>query len=441
MISNRQISRLAKILVEKEGILFPEAETRLKSLTLEIVVDQSATSAAAHTSILTAVNIGHRSFVGGVKVTGAVTQPVNTALPLKGQTLEDAAREIGASVFDEPALRRIVVGAPREDANDRSVLLWWDGWRAGAAAEGDVMCGNADNPLAGIAAAALGVGIAFLAECGIDDQNRLEITLWEEGEEPPFEQVFLPGALWLVGIGNLGQAYLWALASLPYSVPSEVELVLQDRDQVAEENWGTSVLVFEETYGVLKTKIGERWGEAKGFTIRRVDRKLVATDRLDDDDPRVAVSGLDRVIPRMAMGQVGFECIVDAGLGRTVQDFDRFRVSVFDNANPIDRRFAPEADEPLDKTIQAQAAYQELEARIGPCGMAEIAGASAAVPFVSALASAIVVARLIALASGKKYAATEVGKVSRLGVRRKSPAALAAVRGIKHAGRPDQKPC
>jgi len=440
MTLNRQISRIAKILVDKEGITFPEAEARLKSLTLEIVVDPRATSAAAHTAILTAVNIGHRSFVGGVKVTGAVTQSVHTALPLRGQTLEEAAQEVGASAFDGPALRRIVVGGTRKDSDDRSILLWWDGWRAGAAAEGDVMFGNGDNPLTGIAAAALGVGIAFLEECGLGCQDRLEIALWEEGDEPPFEQVFLPGALWLVGIGNLGQAYLWALASLPYSAPSEVELVLQDRDHVTEDNWGTSVLVFEETYGVLKTKVGEHWGEAKGFTIRRVDRKLVSTDRLDDDDPRVAVSGLDRVAPRIAMGQVGFACIVDAGLGRTVQDFDGFRVSVFDDVNPIDRRFASETDESPDESIRDKAAYQDLEARIGPCGMAEIAGASAAVPFVSALASAVVVARLIALASGKKHAATEVGKISKLGARRKSPAALAAVRGTKHAGRPDRKP-
>jgi hypothetical protein len=39
---------------------------------------------------------------------------------------------------------------------------------------------------------------------------------------PRLREVFLPAGLWLVGLGNLGQAYLWSLTLLPYAHPDEV---------------------------------------------------------------------------------------------------------------------------------------------------------------------------------------------------------------------------
>jgi hypothetical protein len=44
MALNRQISRQAKILVDREGISFAKAEARLRALTLEIMVDPSVLS-------------------------------------------------------------------------------------------------------------------------------------------------------------------------------------------------------------------------------------------------------------------------------------------------------------------------------------------------------------------------------------------------------------
>jgi len=439
---NRQISRLAKILVESEGITFGEAEARLSGLTLEVVVGPDAVTPAAHAAILTAVNVGHRTFIGGVRVVGAVDQPINSALPLRAKTLREAVREIGASDFEGVALQRIVIGRQQPSDDPAPIALWWDGWRAGVCRPGVGSSGNGDNPLTGIAAGALGVGVAFLREYGRLQDPEPEIDLWPVepgGEAPGFDEVFLPGALWLVGLGNLGQGYLWSLASLPYADPSAVNLVLQDADRLSEENWGTSVLVFGEPYGTLKTKNGERFAEAKGFIVRRVDRKLMATDRLQDDDPRVAVSGLDRIEPRKAMGAVGFDCIVDAGLGHTSKDFERFRVTVFDQTRSISEHFADAKEAEVDEAIYEQDAYRDLEARIGRCGMAEIAGASAAVPFVSALAAAVVVARLIAIASGQACPASEVGKISQLSRRRKSAPATASVRTVAHAGRPKMR--
>ena len=112
---------------------------------------------------------------------------------------------------------------------------------------------------------------------------------------------------------------------------------------------GTSVK--DETYGVLKTKIAEQWALDKGFDVRRVDRRILSSDRLDNSDPRLALSGVDKVEARKLIAKVGFDCIIDAGLSRTSSDFDRYRVTVFDHIHPIDRYFAEQNDEPVGEAI------------------------------------------------------------------------------------------
>ncbi len=83
MALDRQIARLAKILVDSEGVSFDEAQSRLRALTLEIVVGPDALSPAAHAAVLTAVSVGRRTFVGGVQVTGTLDQPLNSALIIR----------------------------------------------------------------------------------------------------------------------------------------------------------------------------------------------------------------------------------------------------------------------------------------------------------------------------------------------------------------------
>ena len=187
---------------------------------------------------------------------------------------------------------------------------------------------------------------------------------------------------------------------MPYADPAGLSLVLQDCDKITEENWATSVLVKGDTYGVLKTKVAEHWALDKGFDVRRIDRRLLASDRLDNNDPRLALSGVDKFEARKLMADVGFDCIVDAGLGRTSSDFDRYRVTVFDRIRRIDRHFAGQNDQPSGVAIPDGEAYQRLEAEIGRCGTAEVGGASVAVPYVSALAAAVAISRVIAVASG-----------------------------------------
>lgn len=440
MALNRQIARLAKILVDSEGMSFDEAQARLRSLTLEVVVAPDARSPAAHAAVLTAVSVGRRTFLGGVRVVGVLDQPVNSALPVSAASLGEATVEIGASTFDGKPSRRIVVGTGNYWDDTWSIAVWSKGWRAATAELGALRWYGGDNPLSGIAAGALGVGKAFEAERGCRPELRSGVDLWPvacaDQKAPRFADVFLPGALWLIGLGNLGQAFLWALAALPYADPSSVSLVLQDRDKVTEENWATSVLVNDETCGSLKTRICEGWALAKGFDVRRLDRHLLVGDRLEPHDPRVALSGVDKIESRKIMAAVGFHCIVDVGLGRTRSDFDKYRVTLFDETRPINVHFAGQTDQSLNESILDQDAYRRLAKDLGRCGAMEVAGASIAVPYVSAIASAIAVSRLIALSSGCECPLNEVGQIANLNARKLAPTARIKARGICHAGKP-----
>ena len=253
---------------------------------------------------------------------------------------------------------------------------------------------------------------------------------------PISPKVFLPSALWIFGLGNLGQAFLWSLAALPYAPGAGCALVLQDYDRVSEENWGTSILVPDNAFGDLKTRMAERWIEARGFRIARVDRALRADLRVAEDEPRLALSGLDKVAPRRLLVDTGFEAIIDVGLGRTSTDFDRYRVNVFDAHRRIDTHFDGVAD-PIPKPAAPDLpAYARLEAQIGRCGAAEIGNASVAVPYVSAIAAAAAVARAIAICSGQACSPGEVQKLSATERRAVAEPYLPQTRGIGHSGRP-----
>ena len=438
MALEREIARLSKILVDSTGIGFDEAQARLRALTLEIVIGSDAASPAAHAAALTAVSTGRRSFLGGVRLAGRVSQPVITALPCSGMPLGEACAALGASSYEgEPGFRIFIGGGEAGDERP-GVTAFWDGWTAGVRCPGERVPATVDgsNPLAGVTAGGLAVGAAFDHARGKSGTLPADIHLWDgELEAPPFADVFLPGALWIVGLGNLGQAFLWSLACLPYRHPGDLLLFIQDFDRVTPENWGTSVLVAEEAYGWLKNRSAEAWLEQRGFSVRRIDRRLRAAERVGPGEPLLAFSGVDKVAARRDMANVGFEVIVDSGLGRTASNFDKFGVNVFHAGRRIDDHYAGMSD-PVAAPIPPGSAYEELAASIGQCGAAEIAGASVAAPHVSAVAGAIAVARTIALASGCKVPPSEVRRLGAGESRRVAASVVIDAPGLVHAGKP-----
>lgn len=406
-----ETSRIRAVFVNSGMNSLEDADAKLDGLTLTIsLAPEAAATNAGQAAFLTAVATAARSF-GRVEIIGALDMAMTLPLPLRSQTLGAAAVSLGAHIATRRMCARVISIGPTGAHGAWVVQAFWDGWtasvRPGAA---HALTPSDDFALTGVAAGALAVGQAFFAECGdtLAGKREQRLCLWDpcglEGPSPRTCDVALPAALWLIGLGNLGQANLWSLSVLPYADPNRVLLFFQDDDTVDRDNWGTSILVERGKYGPLKTRIAEDWALARGFQVRRVDRRVDEHERRKACEPNVALAGLDRMPARRLLGMPGFDYIVDAGLGASAESFQRLRINVFDNTLDPAVHFAGVEDETAAnvKRLLSQPAYQALAAEMkdGACGAAMLAEKSVAAPFVSAAAGALAVGQTIRLANG-----------------------------------------
>ena len=157
--------------------------------------------------------------------------------------------------------------------------------------------------------AALAVNEAFLhaaGEMGAAGRRSVGMSLWQPSsvdwlsacDEP--ELRFLPSRLWLIGLGHLGQAYLWCLGLLPYPEPSGLSLVLQDVDRITPSSESTSVLTDQASVGQMKTRAMASWAERRGFATSIYERFFDSSFRRQDQEPAVALCGIDNAIGHRA---------------------------------------------------------------------------------------------------------------------------------------------
>ncbi len=429
-----ETSRVLLTLVNSGRYSFAEAGKKFANSGLSLfLASEAADTPAGQAAFLTATVTAVRCFgKGKVSVHGQVDRPLLLPLPLPASNLAAAAYELGAVVGDPFPNRAVLIGPVLNHRSTWSVQAFWDGWVAGVTPGRTPRAnGRSDCLLAGVAAGALAIGQAFMAEQDHAEAGRIpqtlslwspDSTLYDPG--PPQSQCYLPLQLWLIGLGNLGQAFLWSLSMLPYPTPNNVLLFLQDDDIVKEENWATSILVRRGRYGPLKTRIAEEWAEARGFCVRRIDRRFDETLRRTDQEPLLALAGLDSMRPRRWLGLPKFEYVIDAGLGATAANFQKIRINVFDTAdskmNPC-QHFEDDEDATATTTTRLMElpAYQEIvrNNEEGRCGAAILAGSSVAVPFVSAFAGALAITQAVRVASGEAHHSTVTGDVSNCIVR------------------------
>ena len=209
----------------------------------------------------------------------------------------------------------------------------------------------------------------------------------------------LPSALWLIGLGNLGQAYLWTLGMLPYAKPSEVKLVLQDHDFLAPSNDSTSLLTCPELIGMRKTRAMAGWAEQRGFKTAIVERKFKPGFRLHDDDPSLALCGVDNESARSALEDVGFAKVIEAGLGSGTDDFLGFRTHAFPGGRRAKDLWKPVEANRVVRTDRP--AYEKLAASgLDRCGLTQLAGRTVGAPFVGAIAAAFVISEVLRVVNG-----------------------------------------
>ncbi len=141
---------------------------------------------------------------------------------------------------------------------------------------------------------------------------------------------FLPDHLWVLGLGHLGQAFLWTLMMCAFLEAGKVRLTLQDMDTVTGSTDSTSILTQVDMLGRRKTRAVADVLERRGFATTLIERPF--DDRFSQDpaaDPAVLVCGVDNALARARLEEPGFPFVVEAGIGHRSEDYRALRVHTF----------------------------------------------------------------------------------------------------------------
>lgn len=412
------LHRLVKQAIDSgEAASVEEAQALFANYKLRIEIDgQWAREPVQQAVLLTAIALGRRVFLGGVDVAGEIDVPLVT--PLRAEaTLAAAVAALGARVGGaDPAgtIPTVWIGPQQVRRAGFAVRTIVAGWRGGIVPlDCDIDLGYGDAmPLTAMLAAGLAVNEAFLHVNGklpAAGRRIVGLSLWRPDTDCDWLRPqcdgpalrYLPSKLWLIGLGHLGQAYLWGLGLLPYERAESLALVLQDVDTITPSSESTSVLSDYGNLGARKTRAMAAWAESRGFSASIVERLFAADFRRQADEPAVALCGLDNALGRQALDQVGFDLVVEAGLGRGHQDFRRIRLHTL----PA-RRGAAElwSIHPADESAKTQPAYSRLrdDGVLDRCGMTLLAGKAVGAPFVGAVAASLALSEILRLLHGAR---------------------------------------
>jgi len=410
IVDHSTLHRTAKYFMDSGKVAsHEEALGLLQSFGLSIAVSPEAVATPnGQIALLTLVNLARRTFLAGIEVSGLErTKPLVSLA--EGDMLHEAVAALGGRCVRE---RRddwpvAVIGNP--EAPVRTVPSWrltWDGWRGGVVPgrEDWRLAETTAMPLSPAMAAAVCAGEVFSYHAGdhpMAGKRSAGISLWQPGadwteanaDEP--QLAFLPSRLWLIGLGNLGQAYSWLLACLPYAQPAGVELMLQDFDRMAESNDSTSLLASPKAIEWMKTRWTAAWLEARGFRPFIEERRFGEWTRRSPAEPGVALCGVDNGLARAALERAGFDLVIESGLGAGSESFRNFSMHSFPGSRRAEKLWSS-VGIAAAPDVSGMPAYEELrKSGLDQCGLAQLASRTVGVPFVGLIAGGFVIAELL----------------------------------------------
>jgi hypothetical protein len=358
--------------------------------------DEDVNDPSHQAALLTGVALARRVFLGGVTVAGSLDCPLRVQIS-SAETLKKAVERLGGHCVREIAesVPTIFIGGTaRKREQGFRIRAVFSGWRGG------VVPAHADfqrseqfmMALSPMLAASLAVSEAFFHVQGktpIAGKRSVGFSLWR----------YLPSSLWLIGLGHLGQANLWALGLLPYREPHGVRLILQDIDIITPSSESTSILSDATLVGSMKTRAMATWAEARGFTTALYERPFDDAFTRTENDPAVALCGLDNALGRRALDKVGFPLVIEAGIGRGYHDFRAIRLHTLPGSRSADEIWKPTA---AKDDLAVRPAYRKLlsDGELDRCGVTLLAGKAVGAPFVGAIAACLATSEVLRLLHG-----------------------------------------
>lgn len=410
VVAPDELHRLVKLAMDTgEAESIEHAQRIFAGYRIGVAVGPEIASSGTHqAAFATFLRLANRVFLGGVDVAMPADKEIPNLLP-GNPSLQETINAFGARRVKslEPHVPAVCIGTVSlPHSASFAVRVVFSGWRAGVVPAHAEMPFDfeAEFPLSGALAAALAVNEAFLfvrqdtpeagfREVGLSLWRPDAVEDWWKPENNGPALAYLPSKLWLIGLGHLGQAYLWGLSLLPYARPEEVELVLQDIDAVTSSTLSTSILSDGSMLGEKKTRAMAKVMEVRGFTTAIMERKFDETLRIHPHDPQIALCGVDNVLARRALSDARFKLVVEAGLGSGAKDFRAIRIHTFPGTKDPRELWKPGDN----KVVQAEKpAYRDLEARgVDQCGVTLLAGRAVGAPFVGMTAAALCVGEIL----------------------------------------------
>jgi hypothetical protein len=406
----------------QDGLSPEEADARVTGYIIQIDVGTSTlTSRTRQAMLLTAVNCAKRAAPGGVKVRLAADdaclvpwgrgEPLSSLIEVYGGTLVDTLSD------DKPT---IVIGNSITPAGSVVMYATWNGWAGGTVDNpDDRLAETIEMEIAGVLAGAIGVSESLQHLRGYVYAGRRPAgaSLWRpdlDWRAPkavgPRLQL-LPRALWLAGLGHLGQAYAWTLGMLPHGEPSQVTVMLQDYERVVEANESTGLLTTSADRRRHKTRVVASKLEELGFDTFVTERRFDESTKpnVTFGEPTTLLAGFDDLRPRRQLENEGFAHIVDAGLGTGNVHYLDMLLHTFPGstyaADAFPDRVRRRAELPENFEDEVRRRVEEGEdpddAR---CGVVRLHGSAAAAAFVGATTSAFVIGDVLrAIHGGRRY--------------------------------------
>jgi len=420
MSASTETSRISKLFVDRDQTSPAEVLARRQSHIVTLVCGEDIRgSYTLQAAVLTAASIAVRCFPNAVWVALPASLKGASLLvwPNLGWTFHHALADIvGADAILDTELETpagSVIGFGDFTPTRNSLRVTFDGWAAkvGPAAQVPRLAEREYCSLAGALGAGLALSELFLSFAQVNlaaSRRPVALSLWRpdlDADHPdalgiPVE--FLPKDLWALGLGHLGNAYLWGLSILPYRDPAEVEFMLMDFDKVEKENVETGLLFRASAEHRYKAQVCSNWLGLRGFRTRLVERRFDGNFRTQEMDSRLALCGFDSNPARRCLATADFSRIVESGLGGTMNNFDTISLHTLPHARPVAELWP----DPSPEERSRQRRHQEEVARTNKgyahalrdeCGRYEFAGKAVAVPFVGAVAASLVLAEVLRL--------------------------------------------
>lgn len=408
-----KINRLSLGIMEKDRLNPDAALEQLQGLKLNLICgEEIKSSLPLQAALVTAVNTAKRAFLGGVFVEMPAT--VDSLLSWsEPKSLNQMVTELGAKIIQcsDRGIFSLTFGLPASIDNN-TIQVACNSWQGGLLANGEIFePGFSGNiPTGGIFAAGLAVTLAFFKTAGIHIaacDKSVGLSLWrpdlnwlDPASSGP-EVSLLPKKYWILGLGHLGQAYLWNIAFLPYPEREKVTILLQDYEKMVDANWSAGLLYNLEDRN-HKTRVCSNWLESRGFETKIIERAFDEHTKRVGEEPFLALCGFDNAKSRRLLEDAGFDLVVEAGLGNSLYTFDLIALHTFPDAvmRAKDLWGAPEEVD-INQTI-----LEILEQGDEVCGIIPmtIARRSVSASFVGACTGALVIAEnLRALHDGRRY--------------------------------------